>query len=102
VHITASPGTTVGAGQPVTFSATSANPGTAPYYEWLVNGDTAAAGAADTLTLPAVTGNDTVMLILHTTNTCASPDSAISNIIYRTAQYRRFCCFRPGQYILIP
>ena len=80
-HITVSPGSMVAPGGTATFSSTVLNPGTLPYYEWVVNGVPVAGITSDVLTLAGITGNDTVTLILHTTMICASPDSAISNTI---------------------
>jgi hypothetical protein len=79
-HITVSaPNVTLG--QPDTFYAATYNPGTLPYYEWVVNGVAVTGITSDILHLTDTVGADTVTLILHTSNTCASPDSAVSNTI---------------------
>lgn len=82
VSITASPTGTICAGTNVTFTAVPVNPGNAPTYSWLVNGNPAP-GATNTTTYSSTTlaDNDIVSVTLLSNALCASPTTANSNTI---------------------
>jgi len=75
--------TTACAGSPVNFTATAANGGAAPAYQWLVNG--AAAGAdAPTYTNSGLANGDVVSCRLTSNAACSSPLIANSNTVTLT------------------
>lgn len=65
------------AGSATTFSATSMNGGVTPLYTWLLDGVTVATGASYPFTA-TVPGTFQVECIVHSSETCADPDSGIS------------------------
>ena len=67
------------AGTSVTFTATPTNGGTAPSYQWKVNGGDV--GANSPVYTYAPVNNDVVTCILTSNITCASGSPAISNIV---------------------
>jgi hypothetical protein len=77
--ITASPGTSVPSGTPVTFTAAIFNGGVSPIYQWQKNGVDIPGATNSTYTSPGVTAAETIRLKLKTTMACATPDSVISN-----------------------
>jgi hypothetical protein len=70
------------AGDPVTFTATPTNGGTAPNYQWLLNG----ANAGNNLpTFSGVFGNqDSVQLVMSSSETCLLYPSDTSNLVILT------------------
>jgi hypothetical protein len=80
--ISASPGNTVCAGTPVTFSAAPVNGGAAPAYSWKINGNPA--GTASTLLSASLANADVVTCTLTSSNVCAVPATANSNSIAMT------------------
>jgi len=76
-HVTLTPSIagTVCVGQSVNFSAAPVNGGTAPTYQWMVNGMSVAVGSTYNYT-PA--NGDVVKVIIHSNATCAIPDTGSS------------------------
>ncbi|MDP1623845.1 MAG: gliding motility-associated C-terminal domain-containing protein [Bacteroidales bacterium] len=66
-------------GTPVTFTATPANPGPSPGYQWKVNGANAGTNSPDYTYTPA--NGDIVTCVLTSNASCASGSPAISNSI---------------------
>ena len=77
VSITAAPGFTVCAGSPVTYTATATEGGTAPTYQWTVNGMPTGTGSTYTYT-PA--NGDIVSCVLTSDAPCASPTTGADTI----------------------
>ncbi len=83
VSISASPGTTVCAGTPVTFTAAPTNGGAAPAYQWKLNGSNTGTNSA-TLTLSSVANGDVISCVLTSNAPCLSAATATSNSITMT------------------
>ncbi len=66
-------------GEPATFTATTVNGGTAPVYQWKVNGLNTGPNSAVYTYIPA--HGDAVSCMLTSNDACASPATSISNII---------------------
>jgi len=73
------PGNTLCNGQSVTFTANPTNGGTAPLYQWRINGVNVAGQTSPTFTTSSLSNNDVVTVRLKTSITCSSPDTGISN-----------------------
>lgn len=87
VTIAASPSANAGPTVTVTFSANVTNGGTATTYQWKKNGANIPAATAGTYN--AVMGidlqtNDQVSLLITSNETCANPDTALSNSVTTT------------------
>jgi hypothetical protein len=67
------------AGTSVTFTATPTNGGTAPTYDWKVNGSSVATGVS--FTSSSLNNNDVVSCTMTSNDACASPLTANSNDI---------------------
>ncbi|MDO9185723.1 MAG: PKD domain-containing protein [Bacteroidia bacterium] len=80
VSITHNPTGVICPGVPVVFTAQPSNGGTAPYYEWYVNGLSAGSNAS-TFTSSALANNDTVICIMTSNSVCAAGSIATSNSI---------------------
>jgi hypothetical protein len=65
----------------VTFTATPTNGGTSPTYQWFVNNVPLATPTGPTYTTSALTNNDQVKVQITSNSSCASPTTAMSNII---------------------
>jgi gliding motility-associated-like protein len=74
------PTTTICAGASVTFTATPANGGTTPSYQWKV-GATNVGTNSPTYTTSTLTNGQVVSCVMTSNATCASPSSATSNTI---------------------
>ena len=70
-------------GIPVTFTASAANGGTSPVYQWFVNGINAGTNSA-TYTSATLANNDTVICSMTSNSICASGATALSNVIVIT------------------
>ncbi len=81
LNITASPGTYVLPGTNVTFNAYSYAAGTAPAYQWSVNGVDVPGATGVTFTLTNVTERDTVTCIVTSNMSCAVPNFASSTLV---------------------
>ena len=80
--ITAAPGDTLCAGTTAGFTATAVNGGTAPLYQWQVNGAATGSGGPSFSYTPA--NGDAVNVVLTSSATCALPADTISNTIHMT------------------
>ncbi len=81
--LAAYPGDTICAGNPETFTATTTNGGTAPVYQWLVNGSLVPGATSGTYTFTPSNGN-VIKCIVTSNATCAIPATATSNSITMT------------------
>ncbi len=72
--------TSICAGTPVTFTATATNGGSAPSYQWQVNGVNAGNNSA-TFTSGNLNNGDVVRVIMTSNANCASPATVTSNTI---------------------
>jgi len=82
VNITASPATPVAPGQSVTFTASGANLGSTPVFEWQKNSTAIAGVSGDTYTAVAGTDfmeGDTITAVVTSAEPCADPETAGSN-----------------------
>ncbi len=75
--------TTICTGTGVTFTATPANGGTAPVYQWKKNGNNTGTNNA-VYTDNSLSNNDSVWVVLTSNATCASPATAVSNVTHIT------------------
>ena len=82
--VTANPGTTICAGECITFTATPTNGGTAPTYQWQINGVNApGASTSATYTSCTLVANDVVTVIVTSNLACVtgSPFTSANNSI---------------------
>lgn len=85
VSIGVNPGNNICAGTSVTFTATPANEGTSPLYQWKINGTNVGTnGSTATFTSSSLINTDKVTVVLTSNATCASPLNATSNQITMT------------------
>lgn len=70
--------TNICTGASVTFTATPANGGATPAYQWKVNGTNVGSNAA-TFVSSVLNNNDEVSVVMTSTATCAVPNTATSN-----------------------
>lgn len=80
IQITASIDTTICLGQNVEFTASIGNGGDSPSFEWLLNGDVVATGAAIYST-DALEDEDVVVCYLTSSETCLVENPVLSNAI---------------------
>ncbi len=80
VAIQANPAGTICSGDAVTFTASPSGGGTAPAYQWQVNGNNVGNGGT-TFTSSTLADNDLVTVILTSNDACANPTTATSNQI---------------------
>jgi len=80
VTVAAQPSGTICAGTPVTFTATPANGGTTPVYQWRKNGAPAGTNSA-THTDNGLNNNDVITCELTSNAGCASPATVTSNTV---------------------
>ncbi|TAL41339.1 MAG: gliding motility-associated C-terminal domain-containing protein, partial [Chitinophagaceae bacterium] len=78
VSITSS-STSVCKGRPVTFTTTATNGGTAPLYQWMINGVNVAGQTSSTLTTSTLSSGDMVTVMMTSNDPCAIPATASSN-----------------------
>lgn len=83
VSITYNPTGIICPGVPVVFTAQPSNGGTAPGYQWLVNGIITGTNSP-TFTSSTLANNDTVICIITSNSVCAAGTTAISNSIVIT------------------
>lgn len=67
--------------QPLTFTATPTRGGTAPTYQWMVNGVNVAGATTSTFNTASLANNDNVMVAMTSNFNCASPATTTSNFI---------------------
>src|ERR1019366_2467879 len=80
VSISPSPGTTICSGTSAIFTATPTNGGSAPSYQWLVNGSNAAGGTnSNTYTSSGLNNGDIVTVQMTSSAACATGVPATSN-----------------------
>lgn len=66
------------AGQPLQFTATPTTGGTAPTYQWTVNGSPVAGATGATYNVATLNNNDQVRVIMVSNSPCASPTTVTS------------------------
>ncbi len=71
-------------GSTATFTAGTNNPGTAPDFQWYVNGIPVGSNSPTFSTSTLNNGDQVTVHMLHVNVTCAQPDSAVSNTITMT------------------
>ena len=81
VSISAVPGTTICAGNSVTFTATPTNGGNTPAFQWKLNGTDIPGATASTYTSTSLAHNDVVTCVLTSNATCATGSPATSNAL---------------------
>ena len=84
VSISVSPGTTVCTGSPATFTATPVNGGSAPGYQWQINGVNVPNATGSTFTTSTLVSGQQVRCILRSDGPCLTINTAPSNIIVMT------------------
>ena len=77
--VSASPGTTITPGQPVTFTAAPVNGGTAPEYLWFLNGNPIPNNTTDTWTAFNLRDGDVVRVRMESKVACPNPPLVYSN-----------------------
>src|ERR1035437_676106 len=80
VNITASV-TSICAGSSITFTATPTNGGSAPTYQWQVNGTNVAGQTGTTFTTTTLNNNDVVTVVMTSNAGCTTTPTATSNPI---------------------
>ncbi|MBS1585055.1 MAG: T9SS type A sorting domain-containing protein [Bacteroidetes bacterium] len=83
VSITVSPGTTICAGDNVTFTASPTNGGPTPSYQWYV-GATPVGTNSSTYTTTTLANGNQVKVVMTSSDPCPSPLTATSNTITMT------------------
>lgn len=86
VTITASPADTIDYGASVTFRANPVLGGASPAFQWKVNG-TNVGSSSPTYTTGTLANKDQVTCVLTSSAVCASPKTAISNVITMRVGY---------------
>src|SRR4029079_110850 len=70
--------TSICAGGSITFTATPVNGGSAPTYQWQINGANVAGQTSATFTTAALANGDNVTVIMTSNDPCANPAIATS------------------------
>jgi PKD repeat protein len=83
VSIAASPSNTICAGTSTTFTATATNAGTAPVYQWKINGINVGSNSP-TYSSSALANGDVITLTLSSNAACANPTTANATAITMT------------------
>jgi len=79
VTISANPPSPISSGTSVTFTAFVTNGGTAPAYQWLLNGGNIAGQTGSTYTTSALNDGDIVNVFVQSNAPCSFPDTSSSN-----------------------
>jgi gliding motility-associated-like protein len=82
--IAASPTGTICAGDLVAFTSTVTNGGTTPVYQWLLNGNVIPGANADTYNTSTLNDQDTIQLVVASSNICATNSPDTTNFIITT------------------
>ena len=77
VTVTASPGTAVAMGTPVTFTATAVNGGTNPSWQWMKNGLGITGATGSTYTTNSLRNGDVISVQLQADQVCLASGSAV-------------------------
>lgn len=85
VTISSGIGDTVCAGASVVFTASPVNGGSAPAYQWRLNGSNVGTNSA-TYTNSGLSNGDVVKCVMTSSFSCANPDTAVSNNIVMVVQ----------------
>jgi hypothetical protein len=80
VSISANPGTTICAGTNVTFTASTVDEGTAPIYQWYLNGSPVGTNST-TYSNNGLLNGDVVAFVLTNNDPCTTPVSDTSNLL---------------------
>lgn len=75
---------TICAGDPVTFSVSTVNPGNAPQYQWKLNNQNIPGATASTYSTSSLTNGSNISCVLTSNATCVSPAKDTSNTIAMT------------------
>lgn len=81
VSITSNPVPPVVPFQLVTFTANSTNAGNNPSYQWMRNGQPVVGATNSTWGTYQLSDGDSIYTILYSSDRCAAPDTAMSNVI---------------------
>src|SRR4029079_7194614 len=73
--------TSICSGGSVTFTATPTNGGSAPTYQWMINGVNVAGQTASTFTTSTLANGKIVSVVMTSNDPCATPATATSNPI---------------------
>jgi len=84
ISISANTGTTICSGTSVTFTASTANGGTSPAYQWALNGTAISGATGSTYTTTALANGQQVSCKLTNNTPCATPGTVTSNVIAMT------------------
>ena len=81
VSITANPGLVLSPWELVTFTATPTKGGVLPSYQWLRNGKPVIGAVSATWGANNLSSNDTISVVLFSTDPCALPNTDTSNYL---------------------
>ncbi|NEU07538.1 T9SS type A sorting domain-containing protein [Flavihumibacter sp. R14] len=81
VNISANPAGPVCAGSPVTFTASATNEGSAPLYQWQINGLNVTGANSSTFTASDLTNGSVVTVVLTSNAPCTTTSLATSNSV---------------------
>src|SRR5690606_1596523 len=81
VTITANPGLVLSPWELVTFTATPVRGGLLPSYQWLRNGQAVIGAVSETWGANNLNSNDTISVVLFSTDPCAVPNTDTSNYL---------------------
>src|SRR5690606_2307150 len=81
VTITANPGLVLSPWELVTFTATPVRGGLLPSYQWFRNGQPVIGAISNVWSANNLSSNDTISVVLYSTDPCAVPNTDTSNIL---------------------
>jgi RHS repeat-associated protein len=84
ISISSNAGTSICSGNSVTFTASVANGGTGPGYQWRINGADVPGANGSTFTTSSLTNGQQVTCYLTSAASCATPVSVLSNTLTMT------------------